>query len=108
MTAGGRISAGTRVAGVIGDPVRHSLSPTIHNAAFRALDLDWVYLAFPVPAGDGAAAVQAMRSLGLDGLNVTMPHKEAVIPGLPPTPIASAGKSSLQAAITPDQTNFLY
>ena len=76
------IRASTRVAGVIGDPVRHSLSPTIHNAAFQALDLDWVYLAFPVPAGDAAAAVDAMRTLGLDGLNVTMPHKEAVIPGL--------------------------
>ena len=76
------ITASTRVAGVIGDPVGHSLSPVIHNAAFRALDLDWVYLAFPVAAGDGAGAVAAMRTLGLDGLNVTMPHKADVIPGL--------------------------
>lgn len=76
------ISAATRVAGVIGDPVRHSLSPIIHNAAFRALDLDWAYLAFPVPAGAGAAAVTAMRTLGLDGLNVTMPHKADVLPAV--------------------------
>jgi len=76
------ITASTRVAGVIGDPVRHSLSPVIHNAAFRALDLDWVYLAFPVPAGEGASAVAAMRTFGLDGLNVTMPHKADVIAGL--------------------------
>lgn len=76
------ISAATRVAGVIGDPVRHSLSPVIHNAAFRALDLDWAYLAFPVPTGAGAAAVAAMRALGLDGLNVTMPHKADVLPAL--------------------------
>jgi shikimate dehydrogenase len=76
------ITASTRVAGVIGDPVGHSLSPVIHNAAFRALDLDWVYLAFPVPAGEGAGAVAAMRTLGLDGLNVTMPHKADVIAGL--------------------------
>ena len=76
------ITASTRVAGVIGDPVGHSLSPVIHNAAFRALDLDWVYLAFPVPAGDGAGAARAMRTLGLDGLNVTMPHKADVIAGL--------------------------
>lgn len=76
------ITASTRVAGVIGDPVRHSLSPVIHNAAFRALDLDWVYLAFPVPAGEGTAAVAAMRTFGLDGLNVTMPHKADVIAGL--------------------------
>ena len=85
------ITAATRVAGVIGDPVRHSLSPVIHNAAFRALDLDWVYLALPVAAGDGAEAVRAMRTFGLDGLNVTMPHKADVIPaldGLSPTAAA--------------------
>lgn len=85
------ITAATRVAGVIGDPVRHSLSPVIHNAAFRALDLDWVYLALPVAAGDGAEAVRAMRTLGLDGLNVTMPHKADVISaldGLSPTAVA--------------------
>lgn len=76
------ITASTRVAGVIGDPVGHSLSPVIHNAAFRALELDWVYLAFPVPAGAGADAVAAMRTLGLDGLNVTMPHKADVIAGV--------------------------
>jgi shikimate dehydrogenase len=68
----------TRLAAVIGDPVRHSLSPTIHNAGFRAVDLDWAYLAFEVPAGGGAAAVEAMRALGIDGLSVTMPHKGEV------------------------------
>src|SRR3954471_11304961 len=70
--------ASTRVAGVIGDPVRHSLSPVLHNAAFRATGLDWVYVAFPVAAGDGAVAVAAMRSLGIDGRSVTMPHKADV------------------------------
>jgi shikimate dehydrogenase len=65
------------VAGVIGDPIRHSLSPALHNAAYAALGLDWVYVAFPVPAGDGAAAVDAMRTLGLAGLSVTMPHKQS-------------------------------
>ena len=68
----------TRVAGVIGDPVRHSLSPVLHNAAFRALDLDWVYLAFEVAAGEGGAAVEAVRTLGIEGLSVTMPHKADV------------------------------
>lgn len=68
-------SGSTRVAGVIGDPVAHSLSPVIHNAAFAACGLDWVYVAFPVPRGSGAAAVAAVRHLGLAGLNVTMPHK---------------------------------
>jgi shikimate dehydrogenase len=66
------------VAGVIGDPVRHSLSPALHNAAFRALGLDWVYVAFHVRAGQGSQAVEAMRTLDLAGLSVTMPHKAEV------------------------------
>jgi shikimate dehydrogenase len=65
----------THVAAVVGDPVRHSLSPAIHNAAFAALGLDWSYVAFTVPAGNGAAAAEAMRTLGLSGLSVTMPLK---------------------------------
>ena len=69
------ISGSTRVVGVIGDPVDHSRSPAMHNAAFASLGLDWVYVAFPVPRGEGAAATRAVPSLGLAGLNVTMPHK---------------------------------
>jgi shikimate dehydrogenase len=69
------ITGATRVVGVIGDPVGHSRSPAMHNAAFDALGLDWVYVAFPVPRGAGAAAVRAVPTLGLAGLNVTMPHK---------------------------------
>ena len=69
------ITGSTRVVGIIGDPVGHSRSPAMHNAAFDALGLDWVYVAFPVPRGQGAAAVQAVATLGLAGLNVTMPHK---------------------------------
>jgi shikimate dehydrogenase len=69
------ISAATRVAGVIGAPVRHSLSPRLHNAAYRALGLDWVYVAFEVTDGKAPAALDAMRVLGLVGLSVTMPHK---------------------------------
>jgi shikimate dehydrogenase len=65
----------TRLAGVIGHPIRHSLSPVLHNAAFQALDLDWAFVAFDVAPGDGKAAVEAMRTLGIDGLSVTMPHK---------------------------------
>ena len=72
------LSGETKVAGVIGDPVRHSLSPALHNAAFAELGLDWTYVSFEVPAGHGAAAVAAMRVLGIEGLSVTMPHKDAV------------------------------
>ena len=68
-------SARTAVAGVIGDPVDHSLSPVLHNAAFAALGVDWAYVAFPVPAGRGQEAVAAMADLGIRGLSVTMPHK---------------------------------
>lgn len=72
------ISGQTTVAAVIGDPVAHSLSPALHNAAFEAAGLDWVYVALPVPAGRAAAAVDAMRTMGLGGLSVTMPHKDEV------------------------------
>ncbi|MEM8925869.1 MAG: shikimate dehydrogenase [Actinomycetota bacterium] len=72
----------TRLAAVIGDPVRHSLSPVIHNAGFAALGLDWVYVALPVAAGAGGEAVAAMDLLGIDGLSVTMPHKAAVAAAL--------------------------
>jgi shikimate dehydrogenase len=67
-----------RVAGVIGDPVAHSLSPAIHNAAFAATGLDWIYVAFAVPRGRAADALRGVRALDLAGLNVTMPHKEDV------------------------------
>jgi shikimate dehydrogenase len=75
VNEGRAITGATRVVGVIGDPVGHSRSPAMHNAAFDALGLDWVYVAFPVARGDGAAAVRAVAMLGLAGLSVTMPHK---------------------------------
>jgi len=73
------ISGKTRVCGVIGDPIEHSLSPTIHNVAFNHLKLDFVFLAFHVKAADLENAVRGMRGLGIHGLNVTMPHKSTVI-----------------------------
>ena len=69
---------GRRVAAVIGDPVRHSRSPAIHNAAFAAAGIDWVFAAFEIPAGKGAEALEAMRVLGLAGMSVTMPLKAEV------------------------------
>ena len=77
-----RLTAATRVAAVIGDPISHSLSPVLHNAAFAAAGLDWVYVGLPVPAGRGAAAVEGMRALGIEGLSVTMPHKAEVLAAL--------------------------
>ncbi len=65
--------------GIIGDPVSHSRSPAIHNAAFRALGLDMVYVPLPVRAADLGAAIQGLRALGLRGANVTIPHKGAAV-----------------------------
>ncbi|WP_426572739.1 shikimate dehydrogenase [Aquihabitans sp. McL0605] len=70
------------MAAVIGSPVRHSRSPALANAAFAASGLDWAYVALEVAPGQGAAAVDAMRTLGLGGLSVTMPHKYDVIAAL--------------------------
>jgi len=69
------VTGATRVAGIIGDPVAHSRSPRIHNAAYAAIGIDWVYVAFRVRAGSAQKALVAARTLGLAGLNVTMPHK---------------------------------
>lgn len=80
MTPPGRWPGGaTRFAGVIGDPVRHSLSPALHNAAYAALGLDWAYGAFPVAPWQVDDAVAGAGALGFVGLSVTMPHKEAVL-----------------------------
>ena len=78
--ATGRAEPGgsTALVGVLGDPVRHSLSPAMHNAALAALGLDWVYLALPVVAADLATVVAALEALDCRGLNVTIPHKQAV------------------------------
>ena len=72
------ITGTTKLAAVIGSPVRHSLSPVIHNAAFSAGALDWIYTAFEVAPGKAAEALAAMRVLGISGLSVTMPHKDDV------------------------------
>jgi len=74
-----RISGKTRVCAIIGDPVEHSLSPVMHNAAFKELGLNLVYVAFTVTRNELKDAISGARSLGMRGLNVTMPHKNAVM-----------------------------
>jgi shikimate dehydrogenase len=71
------IGASTRLLAVIGDPVAHSLSPLMHNAAYRALGLDAVYVALRAPAAAVPSVLQALAAAGAAG-NVTIPHKEAV------------------------------
>jgi shikimate dehydrogenase len=72
------ITAATRYAGVIGDPVRHSLSPILHNAAYDALGLDVSYGAYEVRNGDAGDALRGAKALGFIGLSVTTPHKDEV------------------------------
>ncbi|KAF0209138.1 MAG: shikimate dehydrogenase [Actinomycetota bacterium] len=75
-----RIDGRTRLAGVVGWPVEHSLSPAMHNAAYEELDLNWVYLALPAPdQGALFRLADAARSSAFVGFNVTMPHKRAVL-----------------------------
>lgn len=71
------IDAQTRLVGIIGDPVAHSLSPRMHNAAFEALNMNWRYVAFRVSSGALREALRGIGALGFVGANVTVPHKEA-------------------------------
>lgn len=73
------INAETEVYGVIGDPIGHSLSPLIHNAAFRSLGMNKVYLPFRVPREDLQNFLDDAHELNVKGLSVTIPHKEAVL-----------------------------
>ena len=75
-------SPSTRLAAVIGHPVGHSLSPVLHTAGFASLGVDWAYVAFDVAPGAAVGALAAMRTLGLGGLSVTMPHKTDVAAGV--------------------------
>jgi shikimate dehydrogenase len=72
------ISGATKLVGIIGWPVQQSLSPRMHNAAFAALGLDWVYVALPTPPDRLEDAVRGLAALGFVGANVTTPHKLAV------------------------------
>ena len=76
------ITGKTKVCGIIGDPVIHSMSPVMQNAAFQAANLDYAYVAFPVSGDSVPRCADAVRALGLRGLNVTVPHKVTVMPTL--------------------------
>jgi len=73
------ISGKTVICGIIGDPVEHTLSPAMHNAAFQNMRLEYVYLPFRVETNNLGRAIQGMRALNIRGLNVTIPHKRAII-----------------------------
>lgn len=75
-----RITGHTELIGLIATPIRHSKSPMMHNTAFEALGLDYVYLAFDLPPEGLEAAVSGLKALGARGWNVSMPYKTAIIP----------------------------
>lgn len=77
-----KVSALTGVLGIVGHPIDHTLSPLMHNRAAELLNLDYVYAAFDVAPKDLRKAIAGLRGLGVRGINVTVPHKEKVIPFL--------------------------
>jgi shikimate dehydrogenase len=85
------IKGTTKLLGVIGHPVEHSLSPAMHNAAISHLGVDFVYLPFPVKPGDLKAAIAGFAAIGVRGFSITIPHKQAILPLLSSvSPIARA------------------
>ena len=73
------VNGETRVIGIFGQPIAHTRSPALHNAAFRALGLPYVYLPFSVPPAALGKATAGIRALNLVGVNVTVPHKEKIL-----------------------------
>lgn len=96
------ITGATRLAAVIGHPVRHSLSPALHNAAFRAAGIDWCFVAFDVAPGAAREAVAAMQSLGIGGFAVTMPHKADVAAAVDEVDVAAAALGSVNTVVLRD------
>lgn len=74
------ITGKTKLLGIIGDPVEHSLSPVMHNAAIAHLGLDYIYVPFPVKQGDLAQAISGFTAVDLVGFSITIPHKQEIIP----------------------------
>lgn len=92
------ISGTTRLLGVIGDPVAHSRSPRMQNAALHALGLNWAYVPLPVKAADLESVLRGLQAVGFVGVNVTVPHKEAVaqlVDELRPTAQASGSVNTV-------------
>ena len=74
------ITGTTQLLGVIGDPIAHSLSPVIHNAALAELGADYVYVAFPVAVDVLETAIAGFAATGVQGFSITIPHKQAIVP----------------------------
>ncbi len=73
------ITGKTNLVGLLGQPVNHSLSPIMHNAAYKEMGLDWCYVAMPCDSKDLERVTKALRFLNFKGLNITIPHKQSVL-----------------------------
>jgi shikimate dehydrogenase len=80
MKTGWEITGQSKICGVIGDPIGHTISPAMHNAAFKALNLDYVYVPFRVSKEDLPRAVEGLRVFNIRGVNITIPHKVSIMP----------------------------
>lgn len=95
------------MVGVIGWPVSHSRSPAMHNAAFAALGLDWAYVPLPVEPDRVGEALRGLRALGFRGANVTVPHKQAVIPYLDELTAAARAVGAVNTIIVREDGSLL-
>ena len=98
------ITGTTRLTGLLGSPVAHSISPQMHNEAFQALGLDYAYLAFDIDPKDLKQAVEGLKLLNIRGFNLTMPHKTAILDIVdtltPAAMLANAVNTVISANIT--------
>lgn len=100
--AGNPITGKTRVCGVIGDPIEHTMSPAMHNAAFEEMGMDYRYVPFRVRKEELGKAIDGMRALNLRGLNVTIPHKVAIIPFLDKLDIMAERVDAVNTVVNDD------
>jgi shikimate dehydrogenase len=101
------ITASTTLVGLMGWPISHSVSPVMHNAAFAELRMNWRYVPLPVRAERVGEAVVGVRALGLRGVNVTVPHKQAVMPFLDRWSPAAAAIGAVNTIIVGEEGELL-
>jgi len=97
------ITGTTKLLGIIGDPVEHSFSPVMHNRAIASLGVDYVYLPLPVKSQDLAVAIAGFQAIGLVGFNITIPHKQAIIPLLCEVSDIAQGVGAVNTVYRTDQ-----
>lgn len=93
------ISGKTRICGLIGWPIEHTLSPFLHNGAYRALNLDYCYVPFPVPPGSLDHALHGLAAAGVVGINATAPYKNILLPHLDQLSPAAAAAGSVNTIL---------